>query len=635
MDTRQDRINGLIGDLGIKAPVRVATTAAITLYGLQTIDGVTVEEEDRILVKDQADPAGNGIYIAQATIWVRAPDFDGARDCIQGTSVLVSEGTENALSLWALTTPSPVIGESDLTFVTYAGNGVYTPDGGIPRSIEDKLKETVSVTDYGATGDGITDDSAAINNAVTSGSYIYFPPGNYYIGAPISLPAKNMALFGAGRSSRIFGSVAALIIYPTSATDGSGNYVTQDIYSLAVETTADNVGVQMHQTWDASGKVGPTIRGCYFLNAGASTTVAKCLSLQGVWEVDIVGSHFMGKGVGGAPTTGIGGYGVYISLGANLNTCVMNVKLRGCRFLKLAFPYWCSDRAVDIGGRVESVQITDCWFVAGYKAIRSSESLATLIAGSLISDFDVGIELNGDFDFNIANNQQIDGATACIHLVATSTSITERGTITGNAIKAKGSSVGVLLSNSQSAAFIRSVSISGNIIGKVVVAETKLATGIKFDGTFSCVNIVIASNVFEQQVVAISYSAGVANTNIITSGNSYYGCDTTIANPSSSGYTYPKVYSASIAQAITGGSAQENIDVAIPANTFSAKPTSAHLMSDASHTVDPMIGFYSFLDAATVSTNARFMLTRLDGTNLVGATKRFTVTMHGVGYATS
>jgi hypothetical protein len=116
MTTTQDRIQGLIGDLGVKPPVRVATTAAITLSGEQTIDGVAVVAEDRVLVKDQSDTTTNGIYYCQASTWVRAPDFDGTRDALQGTLVVVAVGTTNAGTLWRLTTASPVIGTSNLTF---------------------------------------------------------------------------------------------------------------------------------------------------------------------------------------------------------------------------------------------------------------------------------------------------------------------------------------------------------------------------------------------------------------------------------------------------------------------------------------------------------------------------------------
>src|SRR5690606_23174593 len=54
-----------------KAPVRAATTTAATLASDfedgDTLDGVTLATDDRILVKDQADETENGIYIVAAS----------------------------------------------------------------------------------------------------------------------------------------------------------------------------------------------------------------------------------------------------------------------------------------------------------------------------------------------------------------------------------------------------------------------------------------------------------------------------------------------------------------------------------------------------------------------------------------
>ncbi|TGP13555.1 hypothetical protein EN877_34035, partial [Mesorhizobium sp. M1D.F.Ca.ET.234.01.1.1] len=59
---------------GEREPVRLATTANITLYGLQTIDSVLTQVGDRVLVKDQADQTQNGIYTASEGQWFRAAD---------------------------------------------------------------------------------------------------------------------------------------------------------------------------------------------------------------------------------------------------------------------------------------------------------------------------------------------------------------------------------------------------------------------------------------------------------------------------------------------------------------------------------------------------------------------------------
>jgi phage-related tail fiber protein len=106
--TNTDRRYGVSDALAWKAPVRAATTANIALSGEQTIDGVAIADGDRVLVKDQGAGAGNGIYIASSGNWQRAPDADGARDLVTGTSVLVNAGAVNALSLFTLTTAGAI-----------------------------------------------------------------------------------------------------------------------------------------------------------------------------------------------------------------------------------------------------------------------------------------------------------------------------------------------------------------------------------------------------------------------------------------------------------------------------------------------------------------------------------------------
>jgi hypothetical protein len=77
-----------------KRSVRVATTAAITLSGTQTIDGVAVVAGDRVLVKDQATAATNGIYVVAAGAWTRSLDADTI-DEIASALVPVDSGTTN------------------------------------------------------------------------------------------------------------------------------------------------------------------------------------------------------------------------------------------------------------------------------------------------------------------------------------------------------------------------------------------------------------------------------------------------------------------------------------------------------------------------------------------------------------
>lgn len=107
--------------LAIKTPCRVATTANITLAGLQTIDGVVLSDGDRVLVKDQTNSVDNGVYRASSGNWLRATDWNGAHEVVEGTLVEVVSGetngsipstptaTGNPLRLFIVTTSDPIV----------------------------------------------------------------------------------------------------------------------------------------------------------------------------------------------------------------------------------------------------------------------------------------------------------------------------------------------------------------------------------------------------------------------------------------------------------------------------------------------------------------------------------------------
>ena len=98
-----------INGISLKAPVRVTTSAAITLSGVQTIDGVAVVAGDRVLVKDQASGATNGIYVASAGAWARSLDADVSSEVVSGMTVFVSEGTIGLDKQYSLVTNGTIV----------------------------------------------------------------------------------------------------------------------------------------------------------------------------------------------------------------------------------------------------------------------------------------------------------------------------------------------------------------------------------------------------------------------------------------------------------------------------------------------------------------------------------------------
>ncbi|WJM94975.1 hypothetical protein QEP73_15445 [Pseudomonas defluvii] len=124
-------IQGLVSQ-GIKNSVRVATTGAIALSGVQTIDAIVLVAGDRVLVKNQASGAQNGIYVVAAGAWVRALDADESVEVKPGMLVGVDAGTVNGGSVWRLSnTAPPTLGATALTFQQVFGRtGIAEGDYG-------------------------------------------------------------------------------------------------------------------------------------------------------------------------------------------------------------------------------------------------------------------------------------------------------------------------------------------------------------------------------------------------------------------------------------------------------------------------------------------------------------------------
>ncbi|MDQ8050688.1 glycosyl hydrolase family 28-related protein [Luteibacter sp.] len=77
--------------------------------------------------------------------------------------------------------------------------------GAVPRTVQEKLRENVSVKDFGATGDGITDDTANIQKALDAvrlagGGEVYVPPGTYIYSQSLRV-GSNTRFYGDGDAS--------------------------------------------------------------------------------------------------------------------------------------------------------------------------------------------------------------------------------------------------------------------------------------------------------------------------------------------------------------------------------------------------------------------------------------------------
>ena len=124
--------------LDIKDSVRVATTAAITISSAlndgDTLDGVTLADGDRVLVKDQSDASENGIYVV-ASSPARSTDANTSAKVTAGLFTFVEEGTTNGDNGFVLTTNDAItLDTTNLTFTQFSGAGQITAGDALSKS---------------------------------------------------------------------------------------------------------------------------------------------------------------------------------------------------------------------------------------------------------------------------------------------------------------------------------------------------------------------------------------------------------------------------------------------------------------------------------------------------------------------
>lgn len=353
--TTTGRRYGVNAGLAIKVPCQAASIGNVTLSGEQTIDGVALVENDRVLLKAQTDTTENGIWNVSTGSWRRSPDFDGIADVTEGTLVQINDGTTNEKTMWRVTTAGEIIpGTTSIAFEFAAIGGIGTTTDLVAHSsglasqtvetVQSRFNRVMYITDFaGVDPTGVTDSTAGITAArdyiagLSNPVKLIWPVGIYSYSVSPNWAIQGFMMESMGDVRLRYTGVGDAFILDGGAAGGGVFDTRVGRFYIEAPSTAGN-GVYMravhHGVYDFN------VRGCG--TASASIKTEWCVLNNIRLQCSVNQGAFFG---GGKPKYGIhsadrGGvssaYNVYdtpiiegVDIGIYLDNCIGEQIVRG------------------------------------------------------------------------------------------------------------------------------------------------------------------------------------------------------------------------------------------------------------------------------------------------------------------
>jgi hypothetical protein len=253
-------VNATAEGLHVHTAVATATTENITLSPAPaSIDGVSLSEGDRVLVKDQTNKAQNGIYVVNGDgDLVRASDYNTAVEVRSGDFVFVTGGSTQAATGWVQINDVNTLGTDLLEWTQFIGAGVYTAGTGLDLTGNVfSLDATTDLVTEGTTNLYFTDQravDAVVNGAVDTDDIEEGTTNLYYTDARVESVISNSDTDDIAEGTvnlyftaqRAIDAVAGGEGFTTDVVEeGTQNlyYTTQRVYDDLVNSVQENISI--------------------------------------------------------------------------------------------------------------------------------------------------------------------------------------------------------------------------------------------------------------------------------------------------------------------------------------------------------------------------------------------------------
>jgi hypothetical protein len=276
-----------------KQPCAVGTLANITLSGLQTIDGYTTLDGDRVLVKNQSTAANNGIYIASAGAWVRSEDANSWNELISAISFL-EYGTQAGGAWFCTATPGGTLGVTAVNWSQFTTSATYSAGTGLT------LTGTVfSITNTGATAATYGSASRSITQTINAQGQI-----TNIFDQPIDITVSQINNLGAGVGTWLVTPTSANLAAAVTDETGSGALVfatSPTLVTPVLGTPTSGILTKCTGLPLTTGVTGTLP----ILNGGTGQTTASA-AFNALSPITTTGDLIIGNGTNSATRLGIG-----------------------------------------------------------------------------------------------------------------------------------------------------------------------------------------------------------------------------------------------------------------------------------------------------------------------------------------